>query len=576
MKPFNKLLDFYAPDNELLRSYIYKGFERLANGHLVTPIADRDKQALESSPHVSMAGETPFILSENGFYIQRYYQYESYVVEWIKNRLKSPADQKITQVATASFIQKANHLFERKNEGIDWQQIGALNCYLNPLAVLSGGPGTGKTTTVAKFLVLHLADYPTDRVALVAQTGKAAARLKESLSNQLPKLAALGVEADILETMSQIAPSTIHRLLKMDPSSLGTKFIYNEGRKLPHDVILIDEASMIDLPLMYKLLSALGEDTKVILMGDKNQLASVEAGSVFGDICDALHENSFSKEVHRALTLYGVEKDQLNERSENALIHLYKTYRFEEDSHIYRMGQELLSGVFKGELYLENLIKEEQGNGQVQFLSLEGKPDELPSELKTQLDYFQHYIAENEIEEALKKVNDVRVLCAHNNGLLGVSGMNAQVETYLQGKGLLQPSKGFYHNQPVMITRNDYQLKLYNGDVGIVRKNSDGELLFYISDAIEGYREIAVHAIKDWRTVFAMTIHKSQGSEFQQVVMVVPASEESKILTRELIYTGLTRATTQVLIYGDDQILQEAAQKVAERASGIKRRLTND
>lgn len=573
----NPLIEYYRKlgESELLLSNISEAILRLKKGHVVSTISETEKVALLESNYVSDGKSlTPFVADDQGFYFQRNYELEARLVKWIKSKYEIP-DSEFTTIADSNeFKTFVNKLFRDSTESIDWQKLGAVNCFLQRFSILSGGPGTGKTTTVAKFLSLILSFKTNQRVTLVAQTGKAATRLKESLNSQIVKLEELGVGKNVIDILKNIQPSTIHRLLKVQPASLGTKFSYNENNLLPHDVVLVDEASMIDLSLMNKLLSAVKPNAKVVLLGDKNQLSPVEAGSVFADITNAMEDNHFNH-TSEGLVQFGLPKDHLKNGVFNVMVQLKKAYRFKETSKIYEVSQKVLNQTLNLEDLTTVTSENKNNEGEVFFLDQANNNSKI---LESQMKFLENYINENDILTALKNINQVRFLCATNFGQYGINNFNITIETYLADQKLLSPTTGFYNNQLVMITKNDYQLGLFNGDVGFVRLDENEKLRFYIEDNNEeiGYRSVPVQLIKEWKTSYAMTIHKSQGSEFNQVIIVLPPDKESQILSKELLYTAITRSTNQVFLYSKEEVVMKCVSNKVERASGVQQRLKEE
>lgn len=549
----------------VLCNYIEQGYERLLEGHIVTEVDN--VSTFKMSKLISSLGDKPFVLNENRFYFQRYYAYETDIINWIKDRIELNASIfNVQEKATLVSKNLIDKLFQ-PTEKLDWQRIGAINCFLNNFSIISGGPGTGKTRTVARFLCLYFTQKPLARVALVAQTGKAAARLKESLDNQYSDLERImGIE--FMLNFKSIEASTIHRILGRNQDSLGTVFHHNKEKPLTHDLIILDEASMIDLPLMAKLLTAISPKTTVVIMGDKNQLSSVEAGSVFGDLCDALSLNQFSNEKINVLNKLNsnLSSFQNDNNFAGIAVQFQKSFRFDENKGIGKFSKSILHESLLLEDYRRTLDSEEQG---VQLV------DDLTNEaFKSKLNYFGLYVQEKSIPKALKLLAKVKILTALKQGKKGYNEMNLQVEAYLEAQGLIEVAVGFYHNQPIMITQNDYSLNLFNGDVGLIRAEESG-LHFYIEDSSQelGYRKFPVGFIRNYQTVYAMTVHKSQGSEFEHVIVVLPDDSASRILSRELIYTAVTRSSFQVLVVGTEHVIQASLSHKVERVSGIKERL---
>ena len=420
----------------------------------------------------------PFVIRNGKAYLHRYFQYETQIIENI-------------------------------------EKLGVR------LKIITGGPGTGKTYSVSTALVELFRDDPGLKVALAAPTGKAAARMNEAIRDFVKEQGA-NIPEEIRPLMTGLKASTIHMLLGRIPDNVF--FRYNEHRKLPYDVLIVDECSMIAGAMMAKLLNAIDEHTRVFLLGDRNQLASVEAGSVFGDICR-------------------MEDSALLEGRVDTLT---KSRRFKEGEGIWELSKEVING----KLTLPNYEEDEQVIIDLKYNTGLAK--------KYAMRYLD-YIREEDTARALHMLNRIRFLCVTREHDHSVADLNKQIERWLTAEvadpDLFKHRKGFYHNQPIIITKNDYNLKIYNGDVALIRKV--GDKLFAFFEAPEGdVREIQAGYLNHYETVFAMTIHKSQGSQFEEVVVLLPEKRGRSLLTRELLYTGITRAEKKVLVQGNEEVIQ--------------------
>lgn len=445
--------------------------------------------------------------------------------------------------------------------------IAALSAVLNQFTIITGGPGTGKTTTVAKFLSLLLRIYPELRVALAAPTGKAAARMAESLKNST------ALDAATQKLIQQFEPSTIHRLLKVKRKSIYFK--HNRENPIPYDLVIIDESSMIDIALFSKLMEAIPDTSKIVLLGDKNQLASVEAGSLFGDLCLAQNQlNRFSEEraqfINQFITSEAAKITEEHITKTNHLlfekvIELQKSYRFSDDGGIGKLSKAILTNNRESLMpFFENKDEEVQIDTHYS--------NEIFSDF---IKKYEAYIRETDIKEAFKKLNQLRVLCAVREGPHGVYSVNAQIEKYLIDKKLIAKTGEFYENRPIIITGNNYELSLFNGDIGIVRSDKNGNLRVWFEDENQEIKSVLPAYISSAETVFAMTIHKSQGSEFEEVCVLLPNLEDNPLLTRELLYTAVTRAKKKVLIQSHKELLLKCMERGVERSSGLNKRFNN-
>lgn len=545
----------------------------LPAAYFITP----GTRQLEHLPLVGKDGndQFPFVLYQNRLYLQRYFRYETAFLDRIRQFLASETNtlphrlQLLEQhrtFITRLFAQPPTAT-DTQDDLADWPLAAAITGLLNNFTIITGGPGTGKTTTVAKILSILYATNPALKVALAAPTGKAAARMAESLrTTKLP------LEAEILEKFQTLQPATLHRLLKHIP---GTPYFrHNQQNPLNYDVVIVDECSMIDVALFAKLLDAIIPGTRLIMLGDKDQLASVEAGSLFGDLC--LAQNT--------LNLFTPERlDLINGFLEDASTHLPKSQASGDNSHpLFQHLVELRrSHRFTGSGGIGSFSKAVIKNDNTLLRHfLDANTDE---QVYIDTGYDQHlfeqfiggyseFIAEKDIRMALKKMNHLRVLCAIREGEQGLKALNTRIEKYLDSKKLIQQAHPFYENRPIILTRNYYEHGLFNGDTGIIRANDQGILMAWFEDSSGTLKSIMPGYLSEAETVFAMTIHKSQGSEFDEVLVVLPAIADSPLLTRELLYTGVTRAKRKVYLQGAADTILLAAERVVERASGIATR----
>jgi len=522
--------------------------------------------SLRSSKMVGQPGEyRPLILDNaNRLYLHRYWKYES---DLAKTLVSMASD--LPDVDTDLLKDGISRLFQKTAESSDWQAIAAAAAIRSRFCVISGGPGTGKTTTVVKIIALLLeqARGSRMRIGLGAPTGKAAARLKESIYSAGKKLAELTTVADSIP--SDVA--TIQRLLGVIPDSC--RFRHNADNPLPFEVIVIDEASMVPLALMAKLVEALAPGSRLILLGDRDQLASVEAGAVLGDICNTGHGFGFSSAFQSFIaettgstipeSFVGVDVPPLAD----SVVVLQKNYRFGEKS-----GIGLVSAAINNDNVATVLNGMRDGTMGGVMLCETPPQGSLQKKLAALVvagfsDYLQH---ENP-DDVMLAFDRFRVLCALRQGLYGVEAINSLIETCLADVGIIKPDKQWYHGRPVMVTVNDYSIKLFNGDVGIALSDPDSEigLSVYFPSVNGEPRKYSPYRLPAHETVFAMTVHKSQGSEFERVLLLMPPFGH-QILTQEIIYTGLTRARTEVELWCSDEIFAEACSRRIVRRSGLR------
>lgn len=521
-------------------------------------------QWLDSLQNCSVVGQpedyTPLILDKHRLYLYRYWNYEQQLATQIHVRSLMPC----TDVNHDILEKGLSRLFLQKRESKDYQKIAAHTAVLRNFCIISGGPGTGKTFTVVKILALLLEQNPNLNIALVAPTGKAAVRLQEAIRQTLPDL-------NCTPTIKAIIPQesyTIHRLLGSLPDS--PYFRSHVGNLLPYDVVVVDEASMVDLALMAKLAQAIPKSARWILLGDKDQLASVEAGTVLGDICDVGINNrgNDNEEWENANNELIISNSQLPIL--NNLVLLNKSFRFDENSGIWALAQAVKQGQSEKAL----CILKSENHSDVNWHPL-GLLEGLPSVLLNQIvENFYQSLLDPQPAKVLQLFEQFRILCATRRGPYGVEVVNRKIEEELGKKGLIRLGTPWYHGRPIMITRNDYRFQLFNGDVGIILRNPFGhqELQAFFSSTTGEIRTFWPNRLPEHETVYAMTIHKSQGSEFDQVLMLLP-DQFSPLLTRELVYTGITRARQNVSVWGNEQTFKKAISQKISRSSGLREQL---
>ena len=486
---------------------------------------------------------TPLILNNHCLYSYRYFNYEQILSARIHSLISlNDIDHKILSNGLERLFPKQTNK----------QKEAAYLAVAHKFCIISGGPGTGKTATVIKILALLLEQNPNLNLVMIAPTGKAANRLKEAVTKTLPSLDC----NPAIKTAIPTETYTIHRLLGSRLNS--PYFHFSANNPLPYDVVVVDEASMIDLALMAKLLQAIPNQAHLILLGDKDQLASVEAGTVLGDICEAglMQANAIN---NSQLTVHNSKLDNIN----SSIILLDKSYRFSEQSGIWKLSQAVKQG--DGETALQ--VLKSANYSDIEWHSLtEALPIDLIKQISTKFSMFE---AQPEI--ALQNFDKFRVLCATRHGLHGILNINQSVENYYRHTGQIKSNS--YHGQPIIIKRNDYHLNLFNGDIGIIF-NISGQKKAIFLDSAGQRREFWPNRLPEYETVYAMTIHKSQGSEFEQVLMILP-SQFSPVLTKQLIYTGITRAGKKISIWGNEEIFKQAVATDVDRFSGLTDQLLN-
>lgn len=424
--------------------------------------------------------------------------------------------------------------------------------------VLAGGPGTGKTTTVARLLALLLDQPgPLPRIALAAPTGKAAARLQEAV-----QLQAQGFGASDRDRLGALGAATLHRLLGTMPGR-GTRFRHNRTNKLPFDVIVVDETSMVSLTLMARLLEALRPDARLVLVGDPDQLASVEAGAVLADLVTGLTGRSASGRADRR----------------TAVVMLDRIWRFH--GGVAKLATAVRDGdvagataVLAGAALSDTTVSGTAVSGAAVSgvaADVSGTADGMREDVIAAATAVRAAALAGDAEGALRALEQHRLLCAHRTGPYGVQAWSLQIERWLRDVDDRREEGEWYFGRPLLVTANDQSLGLFNGDTGVVIREADGSPRAVFARGTSVVR-LAPTRLYEVQTVHAMTVHRSQGSQFARVSFILPPVD-SPLLTRELLYTGLTRAREFVRVVGTPEQLRGAIERRAARASGLGDRL---
>lgn len=481
-------------------------------------------------------GAQPLVLDDEGrLYLRRHHALERRLARRLVQAASRPVA--LDEAQRAQLHTVLDELFPAPDPGgagePDRQRLAAELALRSRLAVISGGPGTGKTTTVVKLLAALLALQPDARIALAAPTGKAAARLSQTIRER----AAHWPEA--LRARLPAQGSTVHRLLGAGPRG----FAHGPGQLLPVDVLVVDEASMLDLALATQLVEAVPPDARLVLLGDKDQLAAVEAGAVFAEL--------------------GTDPTV----SAACCAELTRGYRFSAGSEVGQLAQALRAG-----------------DGAAAAAMARPPQDALALACAGYAPYLQAVArAPTDAAAAFEAFERFRVLCALREGPWGVQGLNAELDLALR-QGLRQalgpragaagfaPGSPWYAGRPVVILRNDALLQLHNGDVGLALPGEDGTLLVHVPQPGGGLRAVAPARLPAHETAWALTVHKAQGSEFDEVLLALPP-HDSRVLTRELLYTAVTRARQRVQLCGAASVIAAAAARRTTRRSGLQARL---
>ncbi|KZE86406.1 exodeoxyribonuclease V subunit alpha [Chromobacterium subtsugae] len=523
-------------------------------GHVCLPLAHRaERKALQRSQLVGRPGDyAPLILDDAGrLYFARHWHDEDILARDLA-RLAEPLPPP-DESALAALLAR---LFPGGDAGPDRQKLAAALAARQRLMVISGGPGTGKTTTVVRLLALLAALSPRPLVmAMAAPTGKAAARLSESVRGARDRL-------DVDEAVRRQLPAqaeTLHRLLGLRPGAEAPR--HHAGNPLPLDVLVVDEASMIDLALMARAVAALPSQARLILLGDRDQLSSVEAGAVLGELCGRIAYREETRQWLRRVCGDSLPDDGAEGgRLTDCVALLTHSHRFGADSGI-------------GEL--ARLVNAGDGRGSLDLLQVGGHPDiglqpavAAAALLDKRRGYLQAATAGAEPDAVQRAFSAFMLLAAERRQ---VADCNRELERQLELAGLKQPGRDWYAGRPVMIGENDYGLGLFNGDIGFALPRAQGlRVVFPAGDG--GWREFAPGRLPAHDTVFAMTVHKSQGSEYDEVWLQLP-SQPGALLNRALLYTAITRARQRFAAAGSGEVWLRGVELAPQRHSGLADRL---
>ncbi|QYG03256.1 MULTISPECIES: exodeoxyribonuclease V subunit alpha [Massilia] len=518
--------------------------------------------------------DQPLVLDGERLYLRRYWRDETQVARAVRERAEAthPVDARLVRAWLDKLFVAAPGAGQP-----DWQKLACAVALRGAVAIITGGPGTGKTYTVARLLALLFATAPDaarQRVALAAPTGKAAARLKQSIDKALGELAdRVGAELPLRELTARMgAARTLHSLLGARPDTRA--FAHHRGNPLDVDVLIVDEASMVHLEMMASLLDALPPGATLILLGDKDQLASVEAGAVLGDLCHDAQSGNYDADTIAYVRAASGEAIPAEYAGEGGAL-AQQTVMLR---HSRRFGGPI------GQLALAVNAGDRARAEEVLRASLDGVrwiEHAQPSQL-LQLAHagYAPYLAllkggaasdEDWVRQVLQSFETFRILCAVRDGEWGVSGLNEAIEKRLEAGGLLRRGAEWYVGRPVMVTRNDYSTGVFNGDIGVTLPDParPGAQRVYFLEG-DKVRSVLATRLRNVETAFAMTVHKSQGSEFRHTVLALPR-EGNAILTRELVYTGITRASREfTLVTPSGEVLREAIASRTHRTSGLR------
>lgn len=575
--------------------------------------ADRWVEALQSSPLIgvddpeaasaSMDLGPPLVLRGQTLYLRRYWDDERRVAAQVNARssMAVPVDLPTVRLwldllFPAGPAVGIGTAAPSDKPAIDWQKVACAIALRSKLSILTGGPGTGKTYTAARLLALLYAVDPAPerlRVALAAPTGKAAARLKQSIDASLGELQArLGDSLPLAALTSHIgAARTLHALLGARPDTRAFRF--DAAHPLEVDVVIVDEASMIHLEMMAALLEALPPQARVIFLGDKDQLASVEAGAVLGDLCRHAQDGHYRASTAAYVLAATGQTIPAKYLKQDGPILAQQTVMLRKSQRFGGAIGHLALAANAGKVTAAIEVLRQSNDGAVVWLDTDQSTAAVQLALAGRSGAeggYGRYVA---MLQARPKGDDAgahaewtlavlnaferfRVLCAVRDGEWGAAGLNQAIERALVLEGLLNKQSEWYEGRPVLVTRNDAGLGVFNGDIGITLKppTRGAPLRAYFMDG-QAVRSVAVSRLAHVETAFAMTVHKSQGSEFAHTVLVLPR-DPSRVLTRELVYTGITRAREAfTLATGRNGALADALAHPTQRVSGLLERLTS-
>lgn len=488
----------------------------------------------------------PLVVDGRRFYFDRYHRYETqFAVEVSRRRRGS---RPLTAAQSDRVL-----LLNPEGDGIESQQARACRVALaGELTTIAGGPGTGKTTTIGRLVALLAQEVTEDqrplRIALAAPTGRAAARLKESICEQA---AAISAPDDVRAVMRSIQPTTLHRLLGWLPGN-QSRFQHDRSNPLPYDAVIVDESSMISLAHMNQLCQALRPTSRLVLVGDPGQLASVDAGSAFGDIVATGFAPSTGGEIEHTVVL----------------------------DRVFRFGDEigaLANAVLNGNA--DDVIALLEGADNTTLRWVAKSPEQMqPADqlavISAAVDQWRtmtEAAAAGDRDESVRTASGARVLCGHRAGWHGVEYWNQLAFQALHPQQLARDAQDtWYVGRPILVNRNDYRLDVFNGDTGVVMDSTDG--LRVVFDRSPEPLVVSPHRLGDIQTAYASTVHKAQGSQFDEVVVILPPPQ-SRLMTRELFYTAITRAKNKVTVVGDMEAVKTAVGNASVRQSGLRERL---
>lgn len=507
----------------------------------------------------------PLVLSGQRLYLRRYWAYERRIDSALRERLEQ------AEPTPADLRARLDALFEGSALAgqVDWQKLACALATRSAFSIITGGPGTGKTTTIARLLLLLAAQarhtgQPLPEVALAAPTGRAAERMAESLRVAVQRLQEQGLDPALCAALPSTG-TTLHRLLGVIPDS--PRFRHHADNPLPVDVVVVDEASMIDLPMMAKLVDAIASGTRLILLGDPDQLPSVEAGDVLSAILRASGDGigtraDDAQALHGLLAPVTLQPQATPRAFAGRRVQLQRGYRQSNALDLAPLAHAVREGDSSAAL---QLLRSGELAG-VHFH--EGEADPLRGQREHLLGHWRALADAADPVLALQQAGRLRVLTALREGPQGARGLNSRIEQLLAGN-----APGYFQGRLLLVTENSYRHRLFNGDIGICLRDGSGAMVaWFPGDTVDQPRAFHPAALPAHESAFAMTVHKAQGSEFDEVWLQLPR-QDSRVLSRELVYTGLTRARQVLHVAGSADVLQAALKRHASRLGGLAWRL---
>lgn len=535
---------------------------------------------LMSTIQGTFKNEAYIVINDDCIYTKRYWYYETQLCEFVQKKCSTQHSETINFSKSPQTSSLLGQLFPHsivENNHLDLQQLATLRACLSRFSIITGGAGTGKTYTIARLVMLKsvIEKLKTSQIELLAPTGKAANRVYESFQKELVHLEKQKELEELSQKLMQIEAKTIHRLLKIDPITGQPR--HDQHNRIEAKLVIVDESSMLDVSMLVKLINALNDDVTLILVGDANQLPSIESGSLLADLVNHplanmnvnkwQHLSEFSPQLttidaNNLKEIVGADNDNLG-----FVNRLTQSRRNNPD--INQLANSILAMDIPAFTESLNLPS-------IKYINVH--KDRFEQSLKQYIvdvvdTYFANIFAAKSVQEAFGFFKAFALLSPFRRGYAGTDNLNRMIESTLFSKAYVSGSQGLYAGKPIMITKNDYKLGLFNGDVGIIWQNENGGLSAYFLRENNTLKSVSIHSILYFETTYAMTIHKTQGSEFTQVAVILPDYNQT-FLSQQLLYTAVTRARNKVDILASKEVLLGALQHKTQRISGIEKRLT--